>query len=255
MLDGNNNALSNEVIDAGHIGSASLAEVGIKASLLGDRLFATLSAYRQARMNVDLDDPEGVIFAYPTSTEARGWSAEIKWVPTRNLFLSAYAMHQVTRYSPNYGSSQLVDARTLGFQDVLDAAGNIIYPAEAFLYGGRARIILPDNMPKYARKQGNPETQLGFGTTYQWHNGLGLSLSGNYFSETCTGRLCTVRLPEGFLVNAGAFFTAGQWMVKFDVNNLLDQTYFRARTGDVLGNPLAQVMPDRRWQITVKVEF
>jgi outer membrane receptor protein involved in Fe transport len=255
VLDGNNNALSNEVIDAGHIGSASLVEVGIKGSLIDDKLFATLSAYEQARTNVDVDDPDALLYAYPTATKARGWSAELKWVPTRNLFVSAYAMHQVTRYDPNYSSSQLVDARTLGFQDVLDAQGNVIYPAEAFLYGGRSRVVLPANMPQYAKKQGNPETQLGFAATFGWNNGLGLSLSGNYFSETCTGRLCTVKLPDGVIANAGAFFNAGSWSVKLDVNNLLDKTYFRARTGDTLGNPLAQVLPDRRWQITLKAEF
>ena len=142
VLDGNNNALSINTIRAGHIGSATLGEVGIKASLLDDRLFASASLYEQARADVDLDDPADVILAYPTATEARGVSAEIKWVPMRNLFLSAYAMHQVTRYTPNYSSAQLVDARTLGFQDVLDSSGNVIYPAEAFLYGGRARLIL-----------------------------------------------------------------------------------------------------------------
>jgi iron complex outermembrane recepter protein len=255
VLDGNNNALSNDVIDAGHIGSASLAEAGIKASLLRDRLFATVAAYEQSRTNVDLDDPDALLYAYPTATKARGWSAEVKWVPTRNLFVSAYAMHQVTRYNPNYSASQLVDARTLGFQDVLDANGNVIFPAEAFLYGGRSRIILPADMPQYAKKQGNPETQVGFAATYQWDNGFGASLSGNYFSATCTGRLCTVRLPEGVLANAGAFVTAGRWTVKLDVYNLFDEIYFRARTGDVLGNPLAQVLPDRRWQITLKADF
>lgn len=255
VLDGNNNALSNDIINAGHIGSASLSELGIKASLFEDRLFATVSAYEQARMNVEVDDPEAVLFAYPTATKARGWTAELKWVPTRNLFVSAYATHQVTKYNPNYSSTQLVDARTLGFQDVLDANGNVIYPAEAFLYGGRSRVILPANLPQYAKKQGNPETQIGFATTYQWNNGLGFSLAGNYFSETCTGRLCTVRIPEGVVASAGAFLEVGRWLVKLDVNNLLDETLFRARTGDVLGNPLAQVMPDRRWQITLKADF
>lgn len=255
VLDGNNNALSNNIIRAGHIGAATLAELGIKASLLDDRLFATASLYQQARADVDLDDPADVIVAYPTATEARGASAEIKWVPTRNLFLSAYAMHQVTRYTPNYSSAQLVDARTLGFQDVLDASGNVIYPAEAFLYGGRARVILPANLRQYEKKQGNPELQLGFSTTYQWNHGLGFTLSGNYFSDTCTGRLCTVRLPEEFVANAGVMFSAGRWTAKLDVSNLFDETYFRARTGEVLGNPLAQVMPDRRWQITLKSEF
>jgi outer membrane receptor protein involved in Fe transport len=252
VLDGNNNALNNNIIRAGHIGAASLEEVGIKASLLDDRLFATASAYRQARTDVELNDPSELITAYPTATEARGASAEIKWVPTRNVFVSAYATHQVTKYDPNYSSAQLVDARTLGFQDVLDADGNVIYPAEAFLYGGRARIVLPANLPEYAKKQGNPELQLGFSTTYQWKHGLGFTLSGNYFSDTCTGRLCTVRLPSEFVANAGLFYNSHRWTAKLDVSNLFDETYYRARTGDFLGNPLAQAMPDRRWQLTLK---
>src|SRR5690606_10777985 len=119
VLDGNNNALSNDIIAAGHVGSAGLSEVGIKASLLEDRLFATVSAYEQARLDVELDDPEAVLYAYPTATKARGWTAELKWVPLRNLFVSAYATHQVTKYNPNYSATQLVDARTLGFQDVV----------------------------------------------------------------------------------------------------------------------------------------
>ena len=255
VLDGNNNALSNDIINAGHIGTARLSELGIKASLFEDRLFATVSAYEQARTNVEVDDPDAVLYAYPTATRARGWTGELKWVPTRNLFVSAYATQQVTKYNPNYQATQLVDARTLGFQDVLDENGNVIYPAEAFLYGGRSRLILPAGLPQYAKKQGNPETQLGFATTYQWNNGLGFSLGANYFSATCTGRLCTVRIPEGVVASAGAFFEAGRWLLKLDVNNLFDETLFRARTGDVLGNPLAQVMPDRRWQITLKADF
>jgi iron complex outermembrane receptor protein len=255
VLDGNNNALSNNIIRAGHLGAATLAEFGVKASLFDERLFATASVYQQARADVDLDDAADVISAYPTATAARGASAEIKWVPTRNLFLSAYVMHQVTRYDPNAGSAQVVDARTLGFRDVLDSNGHVIYPAEAFLYGGRARIVMPANLPEYEKKQGNPELQFGFSTTYQWAHGLGFTFSGNHFSDTCTGRLCTVRLPEQFVANAGIMFTDGRWTAKLDVSNLFDETYFRARTGDLLGNPLAQVMPDRRWQITLKSEL
>jgi len=255
LLDANNNALTNAVIQAGHIGSARLNEIGVKASLFEDRLFIATSAFEQWREDVEPDDPASLLYAYATATRARGWTAELKWVPTPDLFVSFYAMNQVTRFDPNVGSVQLVDARTLGFQDVLDAQGNVIYPAEAFLYGGRSRIVLPDNLPQYSRKQGNPQTQLGFSTSRQWHNGLGFSLSGNYFSSTCTGRLCTVRIPQSFLANAGVFFTTGRWMFKLDLNNIFDERYFRARTGDTLGNPLAQALPDRRWQFTVKTEF
>jgi iron complex outermembrane receptor protein len=176
-------------------------------------------------------------------------------VPTRSAFVSFYVSDQTTRFDPNVGSVQLVDARTLGFQDVLDAQGNVVYPAEAFLYGGRSRIVLPANLPQYEEKQGNPRTQLGMSTSYQWNSGAGVSLSGNYFSDTCTGRLCTVRLPGSYIANVGAFYDIGPWTFKLDVVNVFNERYFRARTGDTLGNVLAQAMPDRRWQATVKVEF
>ncbi|HEY5808677.1 MAG TPA: TonB-dependent receptor, partial [Povalibacter sp.] len=255
LLDANNNGLSNAIIGAGHIGAARLDEVGIKASLFDDKLFLTAAAYEQARVDVDADDPSALLYAYPTATRTRGLTAEVKWVPTPDLFVSAFAMKQTTRFEPNTGSVQLVDARTLGFRDVVDADGNVIYPAEAFLYGGRSRIVLPDNVATYAKKEGNPETQFGVSASHQWRNGLGITLSGNYFSSTCTGRLCTVRIPQSFLANAGIFLARDRWLFKLDLSNIFDERYFRARTGDTLGNPLAQALPDRRWQFTIKTEF
>jgi outer membrane receptor protein involved in Fe transport len=64
-----------------------------------------------------------------------------------------------------------------------------------------------------------------------------------------------VRLPESYVANAGVFVESGRWMFKLDVSNLFDERYFRARTGDTLGNVLAQAMPDRRWQFTIKTKF
>jgi iron complex outermembrane receptor protein len=253
-LDGNNNALTNAVIDAGHVGEAELREAGIKVSTLENKLFMTAAAYRQTRVT-DNTDPQAVIGAYATSTLTRGAELEVKWVPVPNSLLSLYAMRQETTFAPNSGGALLVDARTLGFEDVRDAAGNVIYPAEAFLYGGRSRIVLPADMRQFATKQGNPRTQLGLSTQYQLRNGLGVTLSGNYFSSVGSGRLRAVRLPDAHVVDAGLFWDASGWHLKLDVLNLLDARYFRARTGDALGDPLAQAMPARHWQLTLKHAF
>jgi outer membrane receptor protein involved in Fe transport len=43
--------------------------------------------------------------------------------------------------------------------------------------------------------------------------------------------------------------------VKYDVLNLLDERYFRPRTGDTLGDPLVSAMPGRRWQVTLRMRF
>src|SRR5690606_37416121 len=112
------------------------------------------------------------------------------------------------------------------FRDVLDANGNVVYPAEAFLYGGRAQISLPANMPEYEVKRGNPETQFGFNATYSLRNGVGFTLSGNHFSEVYSGRLKTVLLPEVSVVDVGMYYDTGLWHLKLDVGNVFDEQYF-----------------------------
>jgi iron complex outermembrane receptor protein len=253
-LDGNNNAISNAVIDAGHIGRSELREFGLKASALGDRLFMTLAAYRQRRV-LGGAEPQSVIGTYATATLTRGAELEIKWVPMRNSLMSLYVLRQETEFTPNVGGPLLLDARTLGFQDIRDSAGNVIYPAEAFMYGGRTRIVLPADMPQFAVKQGNPRTQIGLSTQYQLGNGLGITLSGNHFSAVCSGRLCAVELPAANVIDAGLFWDAGDWHIKLDVLNALDERYYRARTGDALGDALAQAMPLRHWALTLRHTF
>ena len=51
------------------------------------------------------------------------------------------------------------------------------------------------------------------------------------------------------------FWDISRFHVKVDVLNLTDERYFRARTGDTLSDSLAQAMPDRRWQATIRAEF
>jgi iron complex outermembrane recepter protein len=253
-LDGNNNSLSNAVIDAGHIGASELHEVGLKATALADELYMTVAAYRQRRV-LGGAEPQATIGAYATATFTRGVELEVKWVPVSNSLMSLYALRQETRFTPNVGGALLVDARTLGFDDVRDAAGNVIYPAEAFMYGGRTRLVLPADMPQYAAKQGNPRTQIGLSTQYQFHNGLGVTLSGNYFSSVCSGRLCAVELPSANVLDGGLFWDFRDWHFKLDVLNALDERYYRARTGDALGDALAQAMPLRHWQFTLRRTF
>jgi iron complex outermembrane receptor protein len=256
-LENNNNKMDNSVIVAGHIGSARLREAGVKLSMLDERLFFTTSAYEQTRINVSQNDDPSVIDAEVTSTLTEGWEAEIKWVPSSNAFFSFYALQQQTEFqSVTGGGNFLVSARVLGFEDVLDANGNVVYPAEAFLYGGRAFLVMPDELAsQYNVKRGNPETQLGMTAQYKLDNGLGFTLSSNHFDSVYSGRLMLVELPATTTVDVGMFLDVGRFHVKVDVLNATDERYFRARTGDTLSDSLAQAMPDRRWQATIRAQF
>ncbi len=255
LLDGNNNMLLNDVINAGHVGAAELKEVGVKASWLGGRLNLSTTAYEQGRVGVSENDLANVINAYATSTTTRGLQTEIKWAIGRDVLLTLYALTQETRFTPNTGGVMQIDARALGFADVLDADGNVIYPAEAFLYGGRAGIALPNGLDEYERKQGNPDEQVGVTALYQINKNWGLTLKGNYLSSTCSGRLCLVTLPSSLVFDAGIYWSTPSLDIKFDATNVMDEHYFRARTGDTLGDVIAQAMSGRRVQLSATFRF
>jgi hypothetical protein len=256
-LESNNNSMSNAVILAGHIGEARLREAGVKVAMLDDKLFFTTAFYEQSRISVSQNDDPAVIDAEVSSTLTEGWEGEVKWVPNSNVFLSFYALNQRTEFeSVTGGGNFLVNAAVLGFQDVLDADGNVIYPAEAFLFGGRTFLEMPTELsPLYPIKRGNPETQLGITAQYKLDNGLGFTVSGNHFSSVYSGRLMLVELPSTTTMDLGVFMDVGRFQVKVDAMNLTDERYFRARTGDTLSDALAQAMPGRRWQATIRASF
>jgi outer membrane receptor protein involved in Fe transport len=257
-LDGNNNTYSTNVLNGtvGHIGQAYLKEVGAKANPFNNKLFLSVAWYEQSRTDIaDIDPADPSLGVDATATITRGWEAEIKAVPFRGASASLYGLKQRTVYTPNNGGTILVDARTIGFQDVKDAAGNVIFPAEAFLYGGRSRLVLPAGMWEYRIKQGNPPVQLGMNLDYQSPLGYGVNINGNYFHSTYSGRLKLVKLPEVYLLNMSVYRAVRNWELKVGVDNVTDKVWFKARTGDTLGDSLAQVMPGRKYNFTAKYKF
>lgn len=256
-LDDSSNAISNNIINGGHMGHGEIMEIGIKGSLLDNKLFFSIAGYQQQRTDVRADDDDPALLnAFATSTETRGVEFEIKWVPTPAFYITAYVLNQKSEFIPNRGANQRIDARTLGFQDIIDpVSGAVIYPAEAFLYGGHATLALPAGMEEYKYKSGNPETQAAVTASYKFANNLGFTVSANYFSAVDTGRLGLVRLPSTIIYNAGLFYSINSWDFKFDVFNLANERYYKPRTGDTSGDFYMQSMPGLRWQASLRYRF
>jgi iron complex outermembrane recepter protein len=263
-LDGSNNIINVSTVQTaatgvynGFIGEAFLREVGIKGSFLGGKLQTTLAAYRQSRNDVNSpDDPS--FGADVSSTESEGVELEAKWVPMRDLFLSAYVSYQTQEYvTPLLASTTFeVNGRQVGFQDIVDpVTGELLYPAEAFLYGGRSTTAVPNgSFPQYQERVGNPEVQASIQGTYQIGRGFGVLLSANYFDEVWANRHRTILLPEATTFNAGVTFDRGKVHVKLNGYNFTDERYFRPASGDTNGQ-LVSVMPGRRWEASLKVDF
>jgi outer membrane receptor protein involved in Fe transport len=255
-LDGTNNRLSDSLVNLGHLGESEIKEAGVKSSLFNNSLFITFATYEQSRINVSYEDDDTLLSADVSSTITKGQEVEIKWIPFRGFNVSLFGVKQETKFNPNKGGQFLVDARFLGFQDVVDpATGQVLFPAEAFLYGGRASIVLPDNMKAYDTRPTQPEYQYGTNMSYMFENGMGFTLSGNYMSEVCGGRMCLVELPSVTTGNLGVFATIKDWELKFDVTNLTDKDYYRPRQYNTAADMLYTAMPGRRFALTAKMNF
>lgn len=255
-LDAANNLLTPSVINApgGHIGEAELKEAGLKASMFRNKLQVTVAGYEQSRTDVSqASDPTAG--AEVSSTIYRGVEADIKWQPIRDLYMSVFGVWQSGKYTVAGSANIDITARQAGFQDIVDASGNVIYPAEAFFYGGRVNVTLPASLAdQYIDRTGTPNTQLGYTGTYQIGKGFGLLANGQYFSATWSDRLKTIRAPSATVWNFGATWDKDQWHLKLNGYNVFDKRYFRARSADT-GLGVISAMPTARWEMTIKVDF
>jgi len=258
VLDGANNLLNRSTVSApgGFIGDAELKEVGIKSSFFGGKLLFTTAAYEQTRTDLSNNPDDPTADADVTSTKNRGVEVEIKWIPTRDIFVQAYALFQEIEYIFASSANIELTGRELGFQDVVDpATGKVIYPAEAFVYGGRLQVTLPPELrAQYLTKNGNPETQLGLNASWQITKSFGVNFGGNWFDEIPVTRISTVTVPSALVLNAGVTWTNGNWYVQASGTNLNDERYYRPRNGDTVAG-LMSAMPGRGWALTLKHEF
>lgn len=258
VLDGANNVLDRDVIDApgGFIGESELMEVGLKASLFGGKLLFTAAGYEQSRTDLSNNPDDPTASADVTSTEARGVEVEFKWVPTRDIFVQAYALFQEIEYLFATSANIEMTGSQLGFSDVIDpVTGEVLFPADAFIYGGRNTVTLPQSLrAQYTTRNGNPETQVGLNASWQVTDRFGMNIGANWFSETPVTRVETITLPESTVVNAGLTWKMSEWSVMLSGTNLFDERYYRSRNGDTR-TLLLSSMPGRGWALTVKHEF
>jgi iron complex outermembrane receptor protein len=255
LLEGSNNRIANNVVTGGVVGKAELREAGIKSSFFNNRLYASVAAFRQTRLDVSPGDDPSLLTAEVSSTISKGIDAEIRWMVIKGLNFALFGAKQRTRFAPNIGGQELIDGRFMGFVDVTDAQGNVIYPAEAFLYGGRPSIQIPDNLPQYLYKPSTPEYQLGLNLSYDMTSGFGVNVSANYNSAVCAAKLCVVKMPSITTLNAGLHQTIGGFDLKLDATNITNESAYRPRQYNGSAGQLITAMPYRRINATVRYTF
>ena len=235
------------------IGEAILREVGVKGQLFSGKAQWTVAAFKQTRNDVSSPtDPS--VGVEVTSTETRGIESEFKYVPIKELFLSASVVYMTSKYlTGGVLSNQEVSGRDIGFQDIVDPVSGAVYPAEAFLYGGRTSLQLTDPNNVYDDVPGLPNWQAAFYATYQLKHGFGLTGGSQYLSQSWANRIKTVKLPQALLFDLGATYDHHNLHLRLSGFNIGDTRYFQS--GTATNANLLTVMPGRRWQFQLKVDF
>ena len=252
QLASSNDLVSRSIAEAGHLGEAELKEGGIKASLFQDKLFVSFAYFDQVRTDVSnpADDPS--VGAYVSSTQTKGYEAEIKWSPSGRGYVSLYGTYYDPRYLFNTNDSYELFGAALGFEDVISpTTGEVLYPADAYVFGGRARVTVPSEITaEYDKVGGIPQHTYGLNAYYKLTQRLGVQLGGTYFSSYWTNRLHNVKLPEAYLMNAAITYDIANFNFKLNGYNITDEEYWNSRR-----NLLVSAMPERRWEFTVRVNF
>jgi outer membrane receptor protein involved in Fe transport len=254
LLAASNDLVQVSIVRGGNlIGEAELKEVGIKGGFFEDKLQWTSSAFEQTRIDITSpDDPSDA--ADVSSSVTRGVETEVRWVPSRNLFVSMYLLNQYSELLFDSTANLQLSARDLGYMDVVDpTTGAVLYPAEAFFFGGKASVVLPANLAGYRERHGQPENQVGVNMNYTFASGVGVIFGAQYHSDVWGDRLQTVSLPGATVYNAGFTYDKNLWNMRVNGYNITDEHYIRA---GIFGGPgAASSMPGKRWEFTARREF
>jgi iron complex outermembrane receptor protein len=205
-------------------------EVGIKGSYLDDSLYFALAVYQQERTDFNA---QAIVTNASTSTE--GIEAEVRWVVTPQLVVSAAYTHlEITLLSA------VENGGLFSFWGIADVPQ--IDPIS--LYGGQLIGVLPAGD---GSKAGIPENTFSATATYDFENGIAINASIIDVDSVFSGFSKGVELPAYTLVNAGITYQRDDWKVSVTGKNLTDEEYFRSNFPNNFGTQIALPELPRHW--------
>jgi iron complex outermembrane receptor protein len=217
------------------LNGAELRELGIKSSLLDNKLFTTLTGYRQTRTSFSIDTGQVL------STLAKGVEAEVRWVPNKHFSLSAGGTWQKTIYTPIRPATISVPATFFGLPD-------------GDYYGGRLQSTLGAE-ERYIERPGYPDKVLTATASYFFSSGWNVNLSGAYQASVPAGRLQDVILPSALTFDTAVAYETRRWGFRLGISNLTNELYFTPNAPDGTGELIVIPAPERAFKGTVTYKF
>lgn len=238
LIAGQGAELVTSNINAGGVFDKSkLKEVGLKGSLLEDKLYFALSYYNQERTDFSAQS-----IVTNQSTETDGYEFEVRWAVTDRLLMTAgWSKIEVTNKNTD---------RT-GFRFSFIGADDLPNIAPEVLYGG----TLGGNILSNAERDGMPENIFSVTGTYDFTDTMAAHFSVVHAEEVYSGFSEQVKLPDYTLVNVGFVYQTNQWLLGVNVKNATDEEYFRSNFPNLFGGTIVLPELPRHYAATLQYSF
>jgi iron complex outermembrane receptor protein len=226
----------------GFIAISKLYEGGIKGEFLNKRLYAALSVYKQTRTDHNVQSA-----VTNQSVETKGVEAEVRWSVDRHLLVTgAYTRTKVYNLTG-------IDDKTLfsffGIEDLVNVKDPTLY------LGGQLIGLVPITNKEQSRRAGIPTNLYSATGTYAFDNGIAVNASVTHVDSVFSGQSQVVKLPAYTLVDLGASYTTGPWLLRLVVKNATDAKYFRANFTELFGSTIVLPEKPRSFQVTLQYKF
>ena len=215
------------------VGKSQILEAGLKGTLgKGGKFFFALAAYEQTRTSFD---PISTVGGAASSTKTRGFEYELRYLVTKHLSLATTGTWSYAHYLQ--GAVVNIDGRSAGYPDVVDAAGKVLIPAEAFVWGGRMTTSIPDSETRYRKVEAIPATVTNATITYTFDNGYFVQSTLLHQGPQFVDRLQTLRIPQGTTADLSFGVRKKKWELYANVVNVLHKKLYTKGVTERLISP------------------
>jgi hypothetical protein len=221
-----------------NFGETGLIEGGVKASLIDNTLFATVSAYYSTltRFNNITNNPYGL--------RNKGVEVETTWAPTKNFSLIA-----------NFGVRETILLSNPGFR--FAATQNYYLPMVAgslYVDFGDNNGLNKKNNPRHLFP-GSPQGVANLFASYELGSGFGVAAGPRIRGSYWHNYEHTLKLPSTIIWAGNVTFKKGPIHVLLELTNITSEDYFYGSDPTFAANTIITKAPPIEGKLNVTYKF
>jgi iron complex outermembrane receptor protein len=200
-----------QILNNTYIATSSLYEGGIKASGYENKVYASLSVFRQKRASFNNETRADDYY------ETKGVEIEARAFLLKRLSVT--------------GAFTWQDPVQLNVPFLLGIPPDLLGLTPQQAYGGRfigLAYIFPNLKPPY-QVGGQPHVVFSPFATVNVTKNVGFTLGTSWVSSVKAGYVSDVKLPSYALTRGSVFYQRGKNLLNVAINNMFDTTYFQSQ--------------------------